>query len=304
MIFAAMVVGPRRGRHVPDAAAQARAGAAACPVRGRRGGRRAGPAGLPDVLEPARARSWRPSSSTSSACWRSSAGLLTVTSRNPVYSALWFASVVLSTSGLFLLADAPFLAAGTIIVYAGAIIVTFLFVIMLAQMEGKADYDRAARSPGLGDLHLLPDPLVPDRLRRDDPHRVRRVTPRAFAGGWHAREPRALRRPRRLRGLERLAHRHGRRGSAAPHVLDFRAAVPGGDAHRRPAAGSQSGRVSEAARRRPGRVALHRPPGGRRHRRRLALRGPDRGRGDHQPPATDPARHRPGPGRRAGISRP
>src|SRR5689334_22784043 len=75
--------------------------------------------------------------------------VLTITSRNPVYSALWFASVVLSTSGLFLLADAPFLAAGTIIVYAGAIVVTFLFVIMLAQMEGKADYDRAARAPGL-----------------------------------------------------------------------------------------------------------------------------------------------------------
>jgi NADH-quinone oxidoreductase subunit J len=75
-------------------------------------------------------------------------GLLTVTSRNPVYSALWFASVVLSTAGLFLLAGAPFLAAGTVIVYAGAIIVTFLFVIMLAQMEGKALYDRAARSPG------------------------------------------------------------------------------------------------------------------------------------------------------------
>ncbi len=74
--------------------------------------------------------------------------LLTVTSRNPVHSALWFASVVLSTSGLFILADAPFLAAGTIIVYAGAIIVTFLFVIMLAQMEGKAVYDRAARAPG------------------------------------------------------------------------------------------------------------------------------------------------------------
>jgi NADH-quinone oxidoreductase subunit J len=73
--------------------------------------------------------------------------LLTVTSRNPIYSALWFASVVLSTSGLFLLASAPFLAAGTIIVYAGAIIVTFLFVIMLAQMEGKALYDRAARAP-------------------------------------------------------------------------------------------------------------------------------------------------------------
>jgi NADH-quinone oxidoreductase subunit J len=74
--------------------------------------------------------------------------VLTVTARNPVYSALWFASVILSTSGLFLIAGAQFLAAGTVIVYAGAIIVTFLFVIMLAQMEGRATYDRAARAPG------------------------------------------------------------------------------------------------------------------------------------------------------------
>jgi NADH-quinone oxidoreductase subunit J len=75
-------------------------------------------------------------------------GVLTITSRNPVYSALWFALVVIASAGLFLLAGAPFLAAGTVIVYAGAIIVTFLFVIMLAQMEGKATYDRAARAPG------------------------------------------------------------------------------------------------------------------------------------------------------------
>jgi len=75
-------------------------------------------------------------------------GVLTVTSRDPVHSALWFASVVLSTSGLFLLSGASFLAAGTIIVYAGAIIVTFLFVIMLAQSEGQAAYDRTSRAPG------------------------------------------------------------------------------------------------------------------------------------------------------------
>jgi NADH-quinone oxidoreductase subunit J len=73
--------------------------------------------------------------------------LLTVTAREPVHSALWFASVVLSTSGLFLLAGAQFLAVGTVIVYAGAIIVTFLFVIMLAQTAGSAPYDRAARMP-------------------------------------------------------------------------------------------------------------------------------------------------------------
>ena len=55
-------------------------------------------------------------------------------------------------AGLFLLAGAQFLAAGTVIVYAGAIIVTFLFVIMLAQMEGKAVYDRAARAPARATL--------------------------------------------------------------------------------------------------------------------------------------------------------
>jgi NADH-quinone oxidoreductase subunit J len=78
--------------------------------------------------------------------------VMTITSRDPVYSALWFAAVVLATSGLFLLAGAQFLAAGTIIVYAGAIIVTFLFVLMLAQREGRATYDRMARSPGRATL--------------------------------------------------------------------------------------------------------------------------------------------------------
>lgn len=79
-------------------------------------------------------------------------GILTITSRNPVHSALWFASVVLSTSGLFLLTGGQFLAAGTVIVYAGAIIVTFLFVIMLAQAEGQAAYDRTARAPARATL--------------------------------------------------------------------------------------------------------------------------------------------------------
>ncbi len=62
--------------------------------------------------------------------------VLMVTSRNPVYSALWFAMVLMSNSGLYLLMDASFLAAATVIVYAGAVVVTFLFVVMLAQPNG------------------------------------------------------------------------------------------------------------------------------------------------------------------------
>ncbi len=75
--------------------------------------------------------------------------VLMVTSRNPVYSALWFAMVLMSNSGLYLLMDASFLAAATVIVYAGAVVVTFLFVVMLAQPNGAAAYDRLTREPFL-----------------------------------------------------------------------------------------------------------------------------------------------------------
>ena len=74
-------------------------------------------------------------------------GVLTITSHYPVYAALWFALATLAVCGLFLLGSAPFLAAATVIVYAGAIVVTFLFVIMLAQQQGLAEYDRRAAQP-------------------------------------------------------------------------------------------------------------------------------------------------------------
>jgi NADH-quinone oxidoreductase subunit J len=74
------------------------------------------------------------------------AGLM-ITDRNPVYAALWFALTTLAVCGLFLLNSAPFLAAATIIVYAGANIVTVLFVIMLAQQAGSANYDRQSFQP-------------------------------------------------------------------------------------------------------------------------------------------------------------
>lgn len=68
---------------------------------------------------------------------------------NPVYVALWFASTVLSACGLFLMQGAEFVSAATVIVYAGAIIVTFLFLIMLARQTGSSVYDRRFRHPVL-----------------------------------------------------------------------------------------------------------------------------------------------------------
>jgi len=70
-----------------------------------------------------------------------------ITQHNPARAAIAFALVILSTSGLFLLNAAPFLMVGTIIVYAGAIIVTFLFVLMLAQPQGYSDADSRSREP-------------------------------------------------------------------------------------------------------------------------------------------------------------
>jgi NADH-quinone oxidoreductase subunit J len=74
---------------------------------------------------------------------------LMITNRNPAYSALWFALVTLAVCGLFLLQSAPFLASATVIVYAGAIIVTFLFVLMLAQQAGATNCDQQSRQPAI-----------------------------------------------------------------------------------------------------------------------------------------------------------
>jgi NADH-quinone oxidoreductase subunit J len=70
------------------------------------------------------------------------AAVATVTFRKPVYSAIWFGLSLLGTAGLLLFQDAQFLGVATIVVYAGAILVTFLFVLMLAQPEGQAFYDQ------------------------------------------------------------------------------------------------------------------------------------------------------------------
>lgn len=57
--------------------------------------------------------------------------LAVVVSRNPIRSAMGLLLLILSVAGLFLALHAEFLAAIQLIVYAGAIVVLFLFVIML-----------------------------------------------------------------------------------------------------------------------------------------------------------------------------
>jgi len=67
-----------------------------------------------------------------------------VTLRNPVYCAIWFGMSLLGVSGLFFFQGAQFLAVATVVVYAGAILVMFLFILMLASASGRARYDRVS----------------------------------------------------------------------------------------------------------------------------------------------------------------
>jgi NADH:ubiquinone oxidoreductase subunit 6 (subunit J) len=78
-------------------------------------------------------------------------GTMLVVQRNPARGAIAFAFVILSSCGLFLLLAAPFLMAATVIIYAGAIIVTFLFLLMLSH-KGPSDENDRSREPLLGSL--------------------------------------------------------------------------------------------------------------------------------------------------------
>ena len=65
--------------------------------------------------------------------------------RNPMYSVLLLIASFGALSGLYVQLDAPFVAVAQIIIYAGAIMVLFLFVVMLlnAPKEDAAEWDRA-----------------------------------------------------------------------------------------------------------------------------------------------------------------
>ena len=82
------------------------------------------------------------------------ASVLVIGQRNPMYSVLLLIGSFGALSGLYIQLDAPFVAVAQIIIYAGAIMVLFLFVVMLlnAPQEDAAEWDRThpLRRPGIG----------------------------------------------------------------------------------------------------------------------------------------------------------
>ena len=73
------------------------------------------------------------------------ASTLVIGQRNPMYSVMLLIASFGALSGLYIQLDAPFVAVAQIIIYAGAIMVLFLFVVMLlnAPREDAAEYDRS-----------------------------------------------------------------------------------------------------------------------------------------------------------------
>ncbi|WP_346236869.1 NADH-quinone oxidoreductase subunit J family protein [Niabella insulamsoli] len=65
--------------------------------------------------------------------------IMVVSSKNPVHSVLWLVATFFAISGHYILLNAQFLAIVNIIVYAGAIMVLFLFVIMLMNLNKSTE---------------------------------------------------------------------------------------------------------------------------------------------------------------------
>lgn len=124
-----------------------------------------------------------------------------VTHPRPVYSALYFILTIISSCGMYLLLGAEFMAFALIIIYAGAILITYLFVIMLATQAPTGtsadlvdETDAVAREPiagaivgfvlmglistmlfdGIGSLRA-PERFDPDAVLADLPGKIDRA---------------------------------------------------------------------------------------------------------------------------------
>lgn len=138
-----------------------------------------------------------------------------ITHPRPVYSALYFILTIIASCGMYLLLSAEFMAFALVIIYAGAILITYLFVIMLATQAPSSgaesfidETDAVAREPvlaagigfvllailttamfrGIGDLPAASHPeLAQDSVLLNLPAKVDRILDRAGVLQEHER---------------------------------------------------------------------------------------------------------------------
>jgi len=129
--------------------------------------------------------------------WAIASALVTITRRNAIASAMWLVSTMFALSGLFVLLQAQFIAAIQVLVYAGAVMVLFLFVIMLlnighatTDMRGPAAVAATVVIAGLLVIQLVAlARYSPDRLAGEVAQAPQMRDPAAaFIGGMAARQ--------------------------------------------------------------------------------------------------------------------
>ncbi len=82
--------------------------------------------------------------------------LFAVTRKNPVHSMLWVLALFLHVAGIFLLLGAEFLSAVQVIVYAGAILIFYLFMVMLLDLPDEEEHPRFGKHWPIAALAAIP----------------------------------------------------------------------------------------------------------------------------------------------------
>lgn len=109
------------------------------------------------------------------AAWAVASALLCITRSNALASALWLVSTMFALAAIFVILQAQFIAAIQVLVYAGAVMVLFLFVIMLLNLEVVPRHWKrwpgwvigTGLAVGLGTLLLPLRSYTPARLARE-----------------------------------------------------------------------------------------------------------------------------------------
>jgi NADH-quinone oxidoreductase subunit J len=112
-----------------------------------------------------------------------------VTRQSPVAAALWLVSTMFSLAAMYVMLDAHFIGAIQVLVYAGAIMVVFLFVIMLLNLGRTSEladvrglgWRLAAGAVGLvilAQIFALTRPAVAERFQLPAGHAARQVAER------------------------------------------------------------------------------------------------------------------------------
>ena len=114
--------------------------------------------------------------------------LLFVTRKSPVAAALWLVNVMFSLAALYVMLDAHFIGAIQVLVYAGAIMVVFLFVVMLLNLGTPSDLADARTGwwkLAAGAVGLVLLSLLAARLKVEYPEAL--AVPSTWAGEQLAR---------------------------------------------------------------------------------------------------------------------